>query len=158
MAAKTKKPKRLETVKKEAEELFDLLGVEAKIEVSEDKENEAVAVQIESSEPGVIIGRHGETISSLQLLLGAIVSRRLGEWTRVLVNVGDWRQTREETLKRMAASAAQKAHFSGEEVSLPPLSPAERRVIHLYLGENPEVTTQSEGEGNLRRVIVKPVK
>jgi len=58
----------------------------------------------------------------------------------------------------MAASAAQKAHFSGDEVALPPLSPAERRVIHLYLGENPEVTTESEGEGNFRRVIVKPVK
>lgn len=148
----------LKVVKKQVEKILELLDIKAKVEVSEDKENEAISVQIESEEPGVIIGRHGETIQALQLLLGMIVSQEVGEWTRVLVNVGNWRETREETLKRMAAGAAQKAHFSGEEVALPPLSAPERRIIHLYLSENPDVTTESQGEGALRQVIVKPVK
>lgn len=158
MATKSKKIDKIKIAKEQTEKLLDLLGVTGEVKVSEDKENEAISVQIESEEPGVIIGRHGETISALQLLLGMIISQKVGEWTRVLVNVGNWREVREETLKRMAASAAQKAHFSGEEVALPPLSASERRVVHLYLSQNPDVTTESQGEGALRQVIVKPVK
>jgi len=163
-----KKNKKIETGKKEnnnlqsakdlTEKILDLLGLEASVETSEDKENEAVKVQIESEEPGLLIGRHGETISSLQLLLGAMVSRNLGEWTRVMVNVGNWRQTREESLKRMADLAAEKAIFSGQPVALPPLSPSERRFIHIYLSQNSKVKTESEGEGSLRQVMVKSAK
>ena len=138
------------------EELLKLIGLEAKIQVAEDKENEAINVEIETPEPGILIGYHGETLSSLQLILGIMVSQKLGKWLRVLINVGDYRQKREEVLKNMALSAAQKAKFSNEPVVLPPLSGGERRIIHLVLADNPDVTSESEGEGQDRRIVIKP--
>lgn len=147
---------KIKETKEITEELLKLLLLEAKVEVSEDKENKAISVAIETEEPGILIGYHGETLSSLQLMLGIMVSKKINEWVRVVVNVGDYREKREEVLKRMALSAAQKAKFSQEPVTLPPLSGNERRIIHLVLTDNPDVTTESEGEGEERRVVVKP--
>jgi len=147
---------KIKITKEISEKLLKLIGLEAKVVVAEDKENQAIKVDVDTAEQGILIGYHGETLSSLQLLLGIMVSRKAGEWLRVLVNIGDYRQKREEVLKNMALSAAQKAKFSGEPVSLPPLSGSERRIIHLTLADNPSVETQSEGEGEERRVIVKP--
>lgn len=150
--------KAIKTAEEVTTELLKLLEIEAKIKVEEDKENKAIKIQIETSDPGILIGYHGETLSSLQMLLGIIVSKKVGEWTRIVVNIGDYRQRREEVLERMALSAAQKAKFSGEPVILPPLSAQDRRVIHLTLSGHPDVTSESEGEGESRRLIVKPRK
>jgi spoIIIJ-associated protein len=147
---------KIQTTKDITEQLLKLVLLEAKVEVTEDKENNAINVAIETEEPGILIGYHGETLSSLQLMLGIMVSKKINEWVRVVVNVGDYREKREEVLKRMALSAAQKAKFSQEAVTLPPLSGNERRIIHLVLTDNPDVTTESEGEGDERRVVVKP--
>lgn len=147
---------KIKATKEITEELLKLLLLEAKVEVSEDQENKAINVAIDTEEPGILIGYHGETLSSLQLMLGIMVSKKINEWVRVVVNVGDYREKREEVLKRMALSAAQKAKFSQEPVTLPPLSGNERRIIHLALTDNPDVITESEGEGEERRVVVKP--
>lgn len=157
MARKIEKDK-VKITKEIAEELLSLLGIKAKIELEEDKESQAVKIQIETGEPGILIGYHGETLSALQMLLGIIVSKKVGEWTRIIVNIGDYRQRREEVLERMALSAAQKAKFSGEPVILPPLSAQDRRVIHLTLSGHSDVTSESEGEGESRRLVVKPKK
>lgn len=147
---------KIKTTKDLTEKLLKLLGVEAKIEVGEDKENEAIKVQIETQEAGILIGYHGETISSLQLILGIIVSKKIGEWARVVVNVGDYREKREEVLRRMALTAAQRAKFANEPIVLPPLTASERRIIHLVLSGHPDVISESEGEGKDRRLVVKP--
>lgn len=147
---------KIKATKEITEELLKLLLLEAKVEVNEDQENKAISVAIDTEEPGILIGYHGETLSSLQLMLGIMVSKKINEWVRVVVNVGDYREKREEVLKRMALSAAQKAKFSQEPVTLPPLSGNERRIIHLALTDNPDVITESEGEGEERRVVVKP--
>lgn len=139
-----------------AEKLLSMLDIAGQVAVSEDEENEALVVQIETGEAGVLIGYHGETVSSFQMILGMIANRQLGEWARVLVNVGDYRQKREETLTRMALNAAQKAHFSGQPVILSSLSSADRRIIHMVLKDHKEVETYSEGEGRERKLIIKP--
>lgn len=144
------------TTKEITEELLKLMQVSAQVEVSQDKENEALNINLQTEEPGILIGYHGETLSSLQLILGIMISKKLNEWVRVAVNIGDYREKREEVLKRMALSAAQKAKFSQSPVTLPPLSGSERRIIHLALSDNPDVVTESEGEGQDRRVVVKP--
>ena len=143
-------------VEKEAKKLLALLKVKAELAVSEDKENEAIAVQLTTDEPGILIGYHGETLSSFQLILSLIVNQKLEAWTRILVNVNDYRQKREESLKMIALNAAQKVKFSGEDVVLTNLSPAERRIIHLSLADHPDVTSVSEGQGTERRLVVKP--
>lgn len=150
--------KELETIKKTAEELLGKLKVKAKAKVSEDKENELALVQIETDNPALLIGYHGETIAALQLILGLLVHKKMDKWVRVSVNVGDYRERRRESLEAMAQSAIQRVKFSGEPYALPPLPPAERRIIHMLLSEEPEVTTESEGEGRDRRVVVKPKK
>lgn len=151
-----KKQDRLKTVKETAEELLKLLKVEAKLEVVEDKENEAIKVQIETEEPGILIGHHGEALNALQLILGLTMSKKLDQWQRIIVNVGDYREKREEQLKNLALNTAQKVKFSGQATTIPNLTSFERRIVHLVLADHPDVTTESEGEGETRRLAVKP--
>ena len=129
------------------------MGVETKIAV---EESEGVFnIQMETEQPGILIGYHGETLAAIQLMVGMIAWRKLGEWTKVLANIGDYRERRKESLERMALSVAQKAKFSGQPQALPPMSAFERRLIHLALSADPEVETLSEGEGKERHVVVK---
>jgi len=115
-----------------------------------------VYINLQTENPGILIGYHGQTLVAIQLILALMAYRKLGEWTKIVVDVGDYRQRREETLKRMAFSVAQKVKFSRREQELPPMTSAERRIVHLALGEDPEITTESRGEGKERRVVVKP--
>ena len=113
-------------------------------------------VKIETEESGLLIGFHGETLASLQLILGLVVYKKLGEWTRVVVEVGDYRARREQQLRQMAESYAAQVLATGQPLALPYLPPIERRIIHLALQDRTDVVTESEGEGNQRRVVIKP--
>ncbi|MFC1727194.1 protein jag [Patescibacteria group bacterium] len=150
-----KKVNQLTVVKKLASKLVKNLKVKAQISVTEDDQG-LVHVQIETEDPGVLIGYHGETLSSLQLILAMMLYRQTEEWIRILINVGDYRERRRESLLRMAMSAVQRVKFSNESQALPSMSSAERRIIHMELANYPEVETESEGEGSYRRVVVKP--
>jgi len=156
-------------VKKTAEELLANMEVSATVEVVE--VDDAFQVKVETEESGLLIGYHGETLSSFQLILGLIVNKnlsfhsrtleagatkKLGEWTRVVVEVGDYRAKREAQLMEMANSYAVQVIASGQPMVLPYLPPIERRIIHLTLQDRTDVETVSEGEGNERRVVVKP--
>lgn len=141
---------------KAAEELINLLGIKGNTSVEEDKENDALRVQVDAEEAGVLIGHHGETIDAFQFLLAQIVRQRTGEAKRLLVNVGDWREKREETLRNLAQNAADKVRQSGEPYHIYDLSPAERRVVHIELTEEKDIVTESEGEGRERHLVVKP--
>ena len=147
--------KKLTEVKKITKELLEQLNLSAQVKVKTGEE-ETTVVQLETDNPGLLIGYHGETLSAFQLILAKIVYRRSGEWQRIVVNVGDYRERRQESLERMALSAAQKVKFSGEKYTFLPMSPAERRIIHLALVDHSDVTTESIGEGRERRVVVKP--
>lgn len=136
----------------------DLLGkmmVEANVIVTEENEN-SYKVQIETPESGLLIGYHGEVINSLQLILGIFLYRQLGKWQRVIVDVGDYREKREEVVKKLAEEKAAEVTTTGTPVSLPYLSPLERRIIHMALSENPNVESYSEGEGKDRHIVLKP--
>ena len=148
MADKTK------TFEKITNELFSLLETKVGLEIK--KEEDGVAIQLTTDEPGILIGYHGQALQALQLLITLIGFKKNGEWTRVLVNVGDYREKREESLTNMAKSLAQKVKFSGTSQSLPPMSSAERRIIHLALIDDQEVETISESEGRDRHVVIKP--
>lgn len=142
-------------VKKITEDLLDKLEASGVVTVVVD-ETGAYRVHIETEETGLLIGYHGKTLESLQIILGIITSKKLGEWVKVYVNVGDYREKREETLMLMAQRAADRAVSLGRPVELSHLSPAERRVIHLTLSGDDRVTTESTGEGNDRVLVVKP--
>jgi spoIIIJ-associated protein len=142
-------------IKEIAEQLLERLEVSGVVSADTD-ESGAYRVHIETEETGLLIGFHGRTLESFQMLLGMIVSRKLGKWERVYVNVGDYREKREEALMYMAQRAAERALTSGRPVELTRLSAAERRVIHLTLSGDDRVKTESEGEGPDRRLIISP--
>jgi spoIIIJ-associated protein len=148
---------KLETIIEQvANELLDHLEIEAEVKISQGRQG-LIKLQFETEEPGILIGYHGETLNSIQRLLGMMVYRQTDEWVRVLVEVNDYRQKRKENLERLAVSMAQKVKFSGRPQILSPMSSFERRIIHLALAEDAQVETVSEGEGKQRRVVVKLV-
>lgn len=105
---------------------------------------------------GILIGRRGETLSSLQFMVTLIVSRKVGHWTKVLVDVEGYRARREVSLRSMASRMAQRVVQTRQPVALEAMPPNERRVIHLTLQEHPSVTTSSSGEGDARHVVILP--
>ena len=152
--AKKATPNNLELVKELAQKLIDLLEVDVKLQVEE--KDESIVLNLETEDSGILIGYHGEALFAFQRILSLMVYKKTGEWLRITVDVGDYRQRREEALERMALSIAQKVKFSGEEQLLPPMNAVERRIIHLVLANNPDVKTESEDEGSQRHVVVKP--
>lgn len=154
---KTTKKDKPKVVKEMTEELLALMGVEGEVEAEEDKENEAVSVDIQADdEAGLLIGNRGRTLNSIQALLGMIYRQKFGEWQRILVNVDDWREKEEDRLSNLALQTAERAKSTGEEQALYNLTPAQRRVVHLTLADDKEVQTESKGEGKERYLLVSP--
>src|SRR3989344_2510996 len=113
------KPNHDKTVEEIAKKLLELMGVDVKLTVEEDKDNDAIMVDIEAQEEaGLLIGKSGSTINSIQGILGVIFRKKTGEWKRILVNVNEWRDKQESYLKRLAESAAQRAKETGSPQNL----------------------------------------
>jgi spoIIIJ-associated protein len=105
---------------------------------------------------GMLIGRRGEHLSQLQYLINTLVNRKLGNWTRVIVDIEGYRSRREESLIGLAERVARQVARSGRSIVLEPMPPNERRIIHLTLRSHPDVSTHSSGEGAQRRITVEP--
>ncbi len=113
-------------------------------------------VSLQTTQPALVIGYHGETLSALQLFLSQHLKSKTGEWLNLSVNVNDYRERRESTLSSLADSVAQRVISTGQPHSLPPMSAGERRTIHMHLADHPQVITTSEGVGRSRSVIISP--
>jgi len=152
--------KNIDLLKGLAEELFSLMSLsDAKIDVEYDKENEAYVVNVDApDETGLLIGKKGETLTSLQVVFGVLLKQKVGEWNRVVVNVGDYREKEEEYLRNLAQSTAQRAKETGEPQSLYNLKSWQRRIVHMALSEDKDLTTESVGEGEERYLVVKANK
>jgi spoIIIJ-associated protein len=105
---------------------------------------------------GMLIGRRGENLAQIQYVVNLLVNRKLGDWTRVIVDVEGYRSRREEALIGLAERVARQVARSRRPIVLEPMPANERRIVHLTLRGNPEVTTESNGEGSMRRITVQP--
>ena len=141
----------------QAEELLKLLGVTATV-ASEEKQGESLYLTLETETPGLLIGHHGETLAAFQLILNMMLAKKLGEWQKVVVTVGDYRAKRKEQITHMAEDAASRVVATGQDVALPPMSSFERRIIHLALAGHEQVITESDGDASSRHIVVKPKK
>jgi spoIIIJ-associated protein len=143
---------------KAAEVLRKLLaemGVEAEVAASED--DERVSLEVKGPETGLVIGKKGATLDALQYLVNKIVSRAQGdEGKPINVDAEGYRSRRAESLVELAHRLAEKAKRTGKPVAADPMSPADRRVIHVALANMPGLTTRSEGEGIHRHLVVIP--
>jgi spoIIIJ-associated protein len=136
-------------------ELLKMLQVEAKLTVVAESEDH-YSVNIEAAESGLLIGHHGDTINGLQLLLGVILYKKLGKWVRVVLDVGDYRKAREDNIREMVERIVTEVETTAQPVTLPYLSPLERRLVHVMAGEHASVISESFGEGRDRRVTIRP--
>jgi spoIIIJ-associated protein len=154
----TKKKDPLKEITSVSSDFVEGLGLAAEVSVTkqESEEGPEYLVSIQGEDLGILIGYHGETLNALQLLLSLMVAEKLGEWVRIVLDAGGWREARAEVLRSMAAQAAERALASSEEVALPVMSSSDRRVVHLALAGNANVITESSGEEGYRRVVVKP--
>lgn len=135
-------------------EVLVCFNLEVKTEV-EERDN-GTYITFRGKDLGVLIGRKGETLDALQYLLNLAVSRKTNERTRFILNVEDYRQRREESLIRLARQLSEKAKRTGRAVTLEPMSPYERRIIHTALQADSRVYTFSEGEEPYRKVVISP--
>lgn len=115
-----------------------------------------IFIDILGDDLGLLIGRRGDHLGQLQYLITTLVNHRLDAWTRVIVDVEGYRSRREESLVGLASRVARQVARSKRPIQLEPMPPNERRIIHLTLKSNPDVTTQSSGEGSQRRITVQP--
>jgi spoIIIJ-associated protein len=107
---------------------------------------------------GLLIGRKGDTLNSLQHLVGRIVSRRLGGYQRLTLDVGGYLKNRQEILKQKAIKAAERAKKTNREVQLEPMKASERRIVHVALADVEGISTYTTGNGEMRKVFVAPSK
>jgi len=146
-------------VTKAVKDLLEKMGVAAEVAVTKEQtedQEEGFDVDITGDDLGALIGYHGETLSSLQLFLNVSIGRKLGQWQRILVDIGGYREERGEKLKQVARRAADRARFLQNPVTLNPMPSFERRLVHMALSKDDAVKTESTGEGWERRVVVKP--
>lgn len=137
-----------------AERLIKAMGFAATVRARET--TDAVSVEIRGQELGALIGRHGTTLESIELLLGLMVTRATGQRRRIVVDVEGYWERRREWLEKMAHQTADRVEREGRPMQLTPMPARERRVIHTVLAEHPAVITASSGEGPDRRVTVAP--
>ena len=138
------------------EKVFAAMNMEVNIDVTSNEEE--MNIELSGNDMGVLIGKRGQTLDSLQYLTSLVVNKGQKEHIRVKVDTENYRQRRKDTLENLAKNLAYKAKRTKRPVSLEPMNPYERRIIHSALQNDKYVTTHSEGEDPYRKVVIVPVK
>lgn len=136
-------------------DLLSRMGVKASVEGRYEDGN--LYLDVTGDEDGIVIGKRGRTLEAIELLMNRIINKAGAEPIRVLLDVDRYRKRREETLTRTAHRLAKKAKTEKRIVTVGPLPPRERRVIHLALAEDPALRTESVGEGEMKKLRIIPV-
>jgi spoIIIJ-associated protein len=136
--------------------VIEAMGFDARIDVYD--AGGYIAVDVASDNTALFIGQKGETIDALQYLVNAAVYRKRPFVKRIILDAEGYRQRRVEAIQGIAHRTARRAIRERRTVELPPMNPSERRIVHLFLKENPKVTTASEGSGANRRVRITPLQ
>lgn len=135
-------------------DVFAAMNMVVAVDVKYDEDNKNLDVDLSGDEMGILIGKRGQTLDSIQYLLSLVVNKESEEYIRVKVDTEDYRKRRKETLESLAKNIAYKVKRSRRPVSLEPMNPYERRIIHSALQSDRFVSTRSEGEEPFRHVVV----
>lgn len=141
-------------IKEGVAEVLKLLDIKGEFEVTENEDG--IDVNLETEDAALVIGYHGDTLESLQIILSLVISKKLGEFKRVSLEVGDYKKNRSEWLTTLAQETKERVLEEGKEVYLPDLKAWERRIVHMLLQEDSEVVSESVGEGKDRVLVIKP--
>ena len=144
-------------VKKTIEELIEKMGFSGKVSVSEAEEDGGIICNISTDiDSNFLIGQHGLNLQALQHLSRLIVRKHIPEKIRFTLDINNYRQQKNLSVAEQARKAADEALSQGRSVFLPPMSTYERRLVHLELSKNSAVLTESVGEGEGRKIVIKP--
>ena len=143
-----------ENANKFLSDLFKAMDLEVKSEISYDFTDNALNIELSGPEMGILIGKRGQTLDSIQYLTSLIVNKGTAEYIRVKVDTEDYRDRRKKTLENLAKNLAFKVKRTKRPVSLEPMNPYERRIIHSALQGDRYVVTHSEGDEPFRRVVI----
>ena len=147
-------PQTIETCEKFIYDVMNAMGMEdVKVTSAVDEEG-ALSINMEGSNMGILIGKRGQTLDSLQYLTNRVANKMQDGYVRVKLDTEDYRRRRKETLENLAKNIASKVKRTRKTVSLEPMNPYERRIIHSALQSDPAVSTHSEGEEPYRKVVV----
>jgi spoIIIJ-associated protein len=135
-------------------DVFEKMCLTVSIKKDYDQESKSLNLDLVGPDMGVIIGKRGQTLDSLQYLTNLVVNRKTSNYVRVKIDTENYRERRKETLENLAHNVAYKVKKTRRPVALESMNPYERRVIHAALSEDPYVTTHSEGEEPYRHVVV----
>ena len=137
-------------------QILDKMKVKYEIEIRE--EPDSIHLEIKGKDVGAVIGRRGETLNAIQYLISLMINKKAKNYKRVLVDAGNYKQKRKETLITLAEKMADKVMKNKKGIVLEPMNPYERRIIHSYLQNDNSVETSSEGQEPYRKVVIKPKK
>ncbi len=144
------------------EALIEKIGLDASVvlqsneDVGEEDSPAPVVFDIEGDDLGILIGRRGQTLACLQFILRLIVGHQTKTWLPIVIDVEGYKQGRFEKLQALACRLAQQVKDRRKPFTLEPMPAYERRVIHLALADHPDVTTESIGLGEARKVVIRP--
>lgn len=145
------------TIKKIIEELLEKMGFSAEVELSQSEGDESIVCNITTgADSNFLIGQHGINLQSVQHLARLIVRKSVPEKIHFILDVNSYRQQKNQSVIQQAQAAAEEALSQHRSVIMKPMSTYERRIVHLELSKNPRLSTESVGEGEERKIIVKP--
>lgn len=153
----------LEVGQQVVSELLDKMKVKAEVTTryvppTDEKDQAMVLVEVQGNDLSILIGRRSEVLNALQYISSLIVSKEIGHWVPMMIDVQGYRTRRERQLRVLARRMAEQAIHTGKRQVLEPMPPSERRIIHLELRSHPEVETESQGEEPYRKVTILPKK
>ena len=143
-----------QTIEKIIADFFKELEIDGEFSLVEN--GEMLDVMMETKDTGIVIGYHGEVLESLQLVLSLAIAKKIGRFVRISIEVDGYKKNRTEYLESLARQVKEKALEEGKEQVLMNLKSWERRIIHVLLQNDEEVTSESSGEGRDRVLIIKP--
>ena len=149
-----KKKTFVDDVREYLETLFKAMDIQADIKIEFNETDNLLDIDVEGPEMGILIGKRGQTLDSLQYLVSLVVNKKSENYVRVKLDTENYRERRKETLETLAKNIAYKVKRTKRSVSLEPMNPYERRIIHAALQNDKYVTTRSEGEDPFRHVII----
>ena len=153
-AVKIEKLSLEDNAKKFLNDVFAAMNMTVVVDIKYNEENKEMDIDLSGDDMGVLIGKRGQTLDSLQYLVSLVVNKESEDYIRVKVDTENYRERRKETLENLAKNVAYKVKRTRRPVSLEPMNPYERRIIHSALQNDKYVSTHSEGEEPFRKVVV----
>jgi len=136
--------------------LLERMGIKTEVE-GFSKEGD-LYLEIKGDQEGILIGKHGRTLDSLQILINRMANRRLAKPARVILDIDDYRKRKSDTLTKMALRLGEKAKRKGHPLTIGPFNAHDRRLIHVALKQDPSIRTESLGEGTLKKITIIPTR